>query len=292
VFNFLAILKHTSKNILGIFAQQSTVYASSIERKQALEKLLYAADVGPRTTKKLVHTLEQKLTTVVNQTQQTTIIKETLVTLLSQQTYKLNNPVILCVGINGSGKTSALIKLANFLRRDNKKVLLAAADTFRAAGAQQLTEQAQYYGLETVSGSPGQDPASVVYQACEQFEAQKHNYLLIDTAGRLQSNTNLMNELAKIKRIIAKKLGADATTTLLVLDSMLGQNSFSQAQIFHEQLAIDGIILTKLDGAAKGGIIFAIIQELQLPIAYITYGIGLQDIAPFDAQQFVDKFLT
>jgi fused signal recognition particle receptor len=101
-----------------------------------------------------------------------------------------------------------------------------------------------------------------------------------------------MNELAKIKRIIAKKLGADATTTLLVLDSMLGQNSFSQAQIFHEQLAIDGIILTKLDGAAKGGIIFAIIQELQLPIAYITYGIGLQDIAPFDAQQFVDKFLT
>lgn len=293
MFGFLTSLKNTGKNIINLFTHQTSDNSFDTTK---LEQLLLAADVGPQATKKLCAELQKKLKVITDEKEQIALIKKVFLELLSQKQFILTKPVILCVGINGSGKTSTLIKLACLLRSTGKNVLLCAADTFRAAGAQQLVEQADKLGIAVVSGAPNQDPASVVYRACEEFHAKQnqppYDYLLIDTAGRLQSNTNLMLELAKIKRIIAKKLDADSITTLLMLDSMLGQNSFNQAKIFHEQLTVDGIILTKLDGSAKGGIIFAVAQELQVPVAYITYGEATGDIAPFDAPTFVDSFLS
>jgi len=268
-----------------------------------LEVILLEADVGVRTTRALMQELNSRFS--FGQLVKGRDLKKALEFLLNdllvgkrfgelklEQDYpEQNYPVILFVGVNGSGKTTAIGKLASRLKADGKKVLLAAADTFRAAATEQLAEWAKMVGVDIVTGREGQDPASVVFQAAEKFKNEGYDYLIVDTAGRLQTKVNLMNELAKIKRVIAKILGEDNITILLTVDSMLGQNSLEQAQIFNESANVDGIILTKMDGTGKGGIVFAIVQELKIPIAYITFGENVEAIKSFDAQEYVKELL-
>ena len=199
--------------------------------------------------------------------------------------------VFVLVGINGSGKTTSVAKLAYQCAQKGKKVLLVAADTFRAAAVAQLESWARATGTDIVTGAPGQDPASVVFTGCQQFIQGSYDILIIDTAGRLHTKANLMNELGKVMRIITKNVPEKKVQTLLTIDAMLGQSSFGQAQLFKECAQVDGVILTKMDGTGKGGVIFAIAAELKLPVAYITFGEAVGDIKRFVSTEFVTQLL-
>ena len=196
--------------------------------------------------------------------------------------------VILVVGVNGSGKTTSIAKLAWALQRDGKKILLAAADTFRAAAIDQLGIWSQRLGVELVHHQPGADPAAVAFDACDAAIARKADVLIVDTAGRLQTKVNLMKELEKIRNVVARKVPGAPHETLLVLDATVGQNAISQAQHFHEATAITGIFLAKLDGTAKGGIVVAIHDQLKIPVKFVGVGEKLDDIEPFDPGRFVE----
>jgi fused signal recognition particle receptor len=190
--------------------------------------------------------------------------------------------------VNGSGKTTVAGKLAHAL---GNRVLLVGADTFRAAAGQQLAVWAERTQAAIMAGAPGQDPASVVHQACEQFKTGNYDTLIIDTAGRLQTKAPLMKELEKIRRTITKQLPTETVHTLLTIDATLGQNSLEQAQIFHEVTPLDGLVLTKMDGTSKGGMVFAISQALQIPVAYVSYGESKEAFALFEPSKFVDELL-
>jgi len=198
----------------------------------------------------------------------------------------------MLVGINGSGKTTCASKLAAHYKGQGKRVLLVAADTFRAAAVEQLAEWADKTNIAIYTGTAAQDPAAVVYGGCEKFEKENYDVIIVDTAGRLQTKVNLMNELSKIRRIIDKKLPGEKMQILLTIDGMIGQNSFEQARLFKECTSVDGIILTKMDGTGKGGIVFAIASELAIPIKYITFGENLTSIKEFDAENYVDELLA
>ncbi len=199
--------------------------------------------------------------------------------------------VILLVGINGSGKTTFAAKLAAKLKSEGKKVLLVAGDTFRAAATSQLMVWGERIGTQVFVGSDSQDPASVIFDACSQFKSNNYDHIIIDTAGRLQTKVNLMRELEKMRKIIDKQLPEASVGTWLTIDSMLGQNSFAQAEIFHEAATLDGLILTKLDGSGKGGIVFAITENLNVPILYITFGEQPEDVKAFSAPEYVQTVL-
>jgi fused signal recognition particle receptor len=258
-----------------------------------LKKLLISADTGAQTTNKII----EKLTSDIKNTKITTLeqarleLEALLLTELESCCKKDNldfSPkIVMMVGVNGSGKTTFVSKLANKLKSENKKILLVAGDTFRAAATQQLQEWAKRIGVDIFIGNENQDPASVVFDACTKFKSEKYDNIIIDTAGRLQTKVNLMKELEKIKKIIGKVLPEDKIVTWLTVDAMLGQNSFAQAEVFHESTNLDGIVLTKLDGTGKGGIVFSITQKLKLPILYFTYGEKLDDIKLFDAREYV-----
>ena len=195
--------------------------------------------------------------------------------------------VILMVGVNGVGKTTTIGKLAKQLNEQGKKVLLCAGDTFRAAGAEQLSIWAERSGAEIVRHEEGSDPAAVVYDAICAAKARGSDVIIIDTAGRLHNKQNLMNELNKISRIITRELPDADVETLMVLDATTGQNGLIQAKQFLETAGLTGIVLTKLDGTAKGGIVFAIANELKLPVKYVGVGEGVDDLIPFEAEDFV-----
>ncbi|MBI4674862.1 MAG: signal recognition particle-docking protein FtsY [Chloroflexi bacterium] len=196
--------------------------------------------------------------------------------------------VILMVGVNGSGKTTSIGKLAQYLRAQNKRVLLAAGDTFRAAAIEQLQVWGERVKVNVIAHQQGSDPGAVAFDAYQSAKANNADVLIIDTAGRLQSKTNLMKELEKIARVLQKNDPTAPHETLLVLDAVMGQNGLNQAREFKKAVPLTGILLAKLDGTAKGGIVFAIAQELKLPIQYIGTGEGLDDLAEFDAQEFVN----
>ena len=204
----------------------------------------------------------------------------------------LKGDLYLLVGINGSGKTTAAAKLAYQYKQENKRVLFIAADTFRAAATQQLAQWAQKLGADIVIGAEGQDPASVIFTGIQKFKQEQFDVLIIDTAGRLQTKINLMKELEKIKRVINSQLPQTPITILLTIDAMLGQNSFEQAKLFHESTPIDGVILTKMDGTGKGGIVFGITNELKIPIAYISFGEKPEQFTLFNAQEYVHDLLN
>jgi fused signal recognition particle receptor len=257
-----------------------------------LEKILIASDVGIKTTKYIMERLRAQHI----QTGQALhkALNDILCEIMVQVSIPLINQtpsVFLMVGINGSGKTTTIGKLAFWWAQQGKKVLIVAADTFRAAAVAQVEEWSKKSSVDFFSGTGTKDPAAVVHEGCEKFVQGNYDILLIDTAGRLQTKTPLMNELSKIRRVISKKLTTTPVITLLTLDGMLGQNSFEQARLFKEATDVSGVVLTKMDGTGKGGIIFSVLTELAIPIVYITYGEQIKDIAVFDGKKYVEELL-
>ena len=195
--------------------------------------------------------------------------------------------VILIAGVNGSGKTTSIAKLAHLFNKQGKKVLVAACDTFRAAAVEQLALWAKRSGVDLVKGQTGADPASVAHDACEKARAKHYDILIVDTAGRLHTQTHLMRELEKIQRILAKQIPGAPHEALMILDATNGQNAIAQAQEFQKTIQSTGLIVTKLDGTAKGGSVFAIRRKLELPVKLIGVGEGMDDLEPFDPDAFV-----
>lgn len=261
-----------------------------------LEETLISADVGVNTTIELVDKLRVRVDKerVRDTARVQAMLKEELLALLQiphpqSPISDLQSPyVILIVGVNGSGKTTSIAKLANYYKAQDKKVLLAAADTFRAAAIDQLKIWGQRVGVDVVAHQPGADPGAVAFDAWQAAKARHADCLMVDTAGRLQTHFNLMKELEKIARVLQKNDPRAPHETLLVLDAVTGQNGLQQAREFKKATPLTGLILTKLDGTAKGGIVFAIAQELQVPIKFVGTGETLDDFAEFDAQAFVD----
>lgn len=237
-------------------------------------------DVGKRLRARVVQ-LDEVLGTIASQTQQ--MLQQDGVDLQFAETAPT---VILVVGVNGSGKTTSIGKLAHHLRRSGRQVILGAGDTFRAAAVEQLTVWAGRLGCEIVTGKPGADPASVAYQTVEKALQTGAEVAIIDTAGRLQTQSNLMQQLDKIRRVVGKKIDGAPHEVLLVLDATAGQNAISQARGFSEAAGCTGIILAKLDGSAKGGVILPIRKQFDLPVKFVGLGEGIEDLARFDAESF------
>lgn len=259
-----------------------------------LEELLILSDVGVSTAERVVQGM-RKLTWE-RRFRKGNEAREGLIELLTRM-LETEEPamhlttipsVILMTGVNGVGKTTTIGKLAALYAREGKKVLMCAGDTFRAAAAEQLTVWAQRAGAEIVKHEEGSDPGAVVFDALSAASARGSDLVIIDTAGRLHNKQNLMNELGKIRRIIDRSLPSADTETLLVLDATTGQNGLIQARQFAETAGLTGIVLTKLDGTAKGGIVFAIANELKLPVRFVGTGERIDDLIPFDAKSFVE----
>ena len=258
---------------------------------EELEELLITSDIGVQTTMALMERIATAK--VANAEEVKQLIKEEILSILPSpspvQEIKKSTPhVILVVGVNGVGKTTTIGKIAASLNTSGKKVLIAAADTFRAAAVEQLMIWAQKAGAEFVKHADNADPAAVAFDAVAAAKARECDIVLIDTAGRLHTKVNLMEELKKIKRTVAKQIQGAPHEILLVLDATTGQNALSQAKLFNEALAITGLALTKLDGTAKGGIVIAICSSLNIPLQYIGIGEKVEDLRPFDAGQFID----
>jgi len=263
---------------------------------EEVEELLILSDVGVETAEKIIEDLRRKSkeTGATDASEIINTLKEELVSLFNQtgsegiNTDQKKPYVISIVGVNGTGKTTTIGKLAYRFRSDGKKVLLAAADTFRAAAIEQLEIWAKRAGADIVHTQAGADPAAVAFDAVKAAMARQVDILLIDTAGRLHTKTNLMEELAKIHRVLQKQIPGAPHETLLVMDATTGQNGLSQARKFAEAVNVTGIVLTKLDGTAKGGIVFSIIRELDIPVRYIGVGEQIDDIEEFDPNMFVE----
>lgn len=265
---------------------------------EELEETLIMSDMGVQTTEAVIEKLQEDVKE--NHIKEPAACRQYLMNSIKEQMhvgetdYEFENrtSVVLFVGVNGVGKTTTIGKLALKLKDRGKRVVLAAADTFRAAAADQLNVWAERAGAEIISGQEGQDPASVVYDAVSAAKARKADVLLVDTAGRLHNKKNLMNELNKIYRILDREYSDAYLETLLVLDGTTGQNALVQARSFAEAAHITGIVLTKLDGTAKGGIAVAIQSELGIPVKYIGVGESIEDLQKFDADEFVDALFT
>jgi fused signal recognition particle receptor len=261
---------------------------------EELEELLVTSDLGMDITMKLMEQIRKKAKRLKTADELKQVLKEELVALFPDTPPADSHPlpappqVIMMVGVNGTGKTTTLGKLAMRYTRQGKKVLIAAADTFRAAAIEQVEVWADRAGASIVRHKEGADPAAVAYDAVEAAIARKMDIVLVDTAGRLHTQKNLMEELKKIKRSIHKKLATAPHEVLMVLDATTGQNAISQAKRFHEAVGITQIALTKLDGTAKGGIVAGIASTMDLPISYIGVGEGIDDLQEFDPQQFIN----
>lgn len=261
---------------------------------EGLEEILIMADIGIKTTTSIIEELKQKVKD--NKIKEPTECRELLIDSIKEQMhvedhdydFEDKKSAVLIVGVNGVGKTTSIGKLAGQLKGKGKKVLLAAADTFRAAAIEQLTEWANRANVDIIAQKTGSDPAAVVYDAVSAAKARDVDVLICDTAGRLHNNKNLMEELKKINKIIDREYPEAHKETLVVLDGTTGQNALAQAKEFNEVADITGIILTKLDGTAKGGIAIAIQSELNIPVKYIGIGEQIDDLQRFNAEDFVN----
>ncbi len=261
---------------------------------QELEELLIQGDVGANTTIEVVDRVRARVDKehIREADKAEAILKEELVHLLDvrrRPAPRVPLNVILIVGVNGSGKTTSIAKLARHFQQQNKRVMLAAADTFRAAAIDQLRLWGDRLGIEVIHHEPNGDPGAVVFDAVQAAERRGIDVLIVDTAGRLHTKYNLMQELKKVRNVTGKSLPGAPHETLLVLDGTTGQNALAQAQHFKEAVEVTGVILAKLDGTAKGGMAFTIAKELALPILYVGTGEKAEDLAEFDPQEFVDS---
>ena len=262
------------------------------ELLEELEELLITADVGAGTTDAIIEALRDKIQSdrIKEPDDARTALREILTEMIGEGeplNIDGNLSVVLIIGVNGVGKTTSIAKIAKLLKRDGKKVILAAADTFRAAAIDQLAIWADRVGVDLIKHTEGSDPAAVVFDAVSAAKTRKADVLIIDTAGRLHNKKNLMDELAKINRVISRELPDAKRDTLLVLDSTTGQNAIMQAKEFKNTADITGLILTKLDGTAKGGIVFSIKRELSIPVKFICVGEKEDDLEKFSADEFV-----
>jgi len=267
---------------------------------EELEEILFTSDIGVRASQELVESVREKVNRrqLKDPEKLKDALKEHILSFLdvAAAEHAMPSPgepmVILVVGVNGVGKTTTIGKIAHAFRVQGKKVMLAAADTYRAAAVEQLGIWANRVGAEIVQREASADPSAVVFDAITAAISKQVDVVLIDTAGRLHTNTNLMGELEKIQRVTGRKLPGAPHETWLVLDATTGQNAISQAKIFNASLGITGIILTKLDGTAKGGIVVGISHELNIPVIYIGIGEKLDDLRPFNAEEFVQAIFA
>lgn len=281
-----------SASITNLVLGKKTLDAELIE---LIETQLLTADVGVPATQQLIDHLTQKMDRkeLTNGDAVLACLQEEMKAILRPQESILTIPennkpfVILVIGINGSGKTTTIGKLAKHLQAMGKKVMLAAGDTFRAAAIEQLQIWGERNQIPVIAQAPGADTAAVIFDAMEAAKARGIDILIADTAGRLHTQTNLMEELKKVKRVLMKIDASAPHETLLVLDASIGQNALNQAKQFHEAIGITGIAITKLDGTAKGGILFSIAKSLNIPIRYIGVGEAIEDLRPFDSEEFV-----
>ena len=263
-----------------------------------LEELLIAADTGVETTEKLITRVRERVSKqkMSDGQQVRAVLMDEMTSMLQvdgNRTAAAASPrIILVVGVNGSGKTTSIAKLGYIYKRDGSKVLLAAADTFRAAAIDQLKWWGDKIGAEVIAHQPGADPGAVVFDAVQAAKTRGAQILIVDTAGRLQTKFNLMEELKKIRRVVQRVDPSAPHETLLVLDANTGQNGVSQAKSFTEAVGITGIILTKLDSTAKGGIVLAICDQLKIPVRFIGTGETVEDLAPFDPRSFVEAVMS
>ncbi len=260
---------------------------------EELEEILIQADVGMNTSLELVERIrsQAKKRKINDAAEVTDLIKEAIRDILDTEEVPLNiaaekPTVILVVGVNGAGKTTSIAKLANKFKKENKRVMLAAGDTFRAAAIDQLQIWADRVGVELIKHQEGADPGAVVFDAISAARARKADILIIDTAGRLQNKSNLMKEISKVRKVIEKEIPEAPHEVLLVLDATTGQNAISQARIFGEATGVTGIVLTKLDGTAKGGIVIAVAKELNIPVKFVGIGEGMEDLRAFSPEVF------
>ena len=264
-----------------------------------LEALLIGADLGVSTASAIIEDLKARYKErEIRKTDEIVdYLKEDLKAQLTERPNALSESdtpptVVMVVGVNGTGKTTSIGKLSHYLKKRGKRVLLSASDTFRAAAVEQLDIWAQRVGIDIVKHATGADPAAVAFDACEAALARGADYLIIDTAGRLHTNKNLMQELAKIQRVIGKKIPNAPHEVLLVLDATTGQNALSQTRVFKEFVNVTGLFLAKLDGTAKGGIVISILREIDTPVKFIGVGETLEDIEPFDSGRFVEALFS
>lgn len=288
-------LTKTRDNIAaGIDAVFSGFSKIDEEFYEEIEEILVMGDLGVKATEAIIENLKQKVKE--QHIKDPAACKELLINSIKEQMevgetayrFEEERAVVLVIGVNGVGKTTTVGKLAGKFKEQGKKVILGAADTFRAAAGGQLSEWANRAGVEMIGGQEGADPASVVYDAVAAAKARNADILLCDTAGRLHNKKNLMEELKKINRILEREFAEAYRETLVVLDATTGQNALSQAKQFKEVADITGIVLTKMDGTAKGGIAVAIQSELGIPVKYIGVGESIDDLQKFDAEQFVN----
>lgn len=304
VLNFLktgyqSVKKAFAKTGSLLGSRLQSIFAGKIDEDtlEDLEQALYEADLGVKTAMKLTDRVRElhKKNPNLKSEEYLKELKSDIFEILGGGIHGLNEApenetltVILVVGVNGSGKTTSIAKIANHLKANGKKVLVGAADTFRAAAVDQLEMWAQSIGIDIVKGRPGSDPAAVTFDAVTAAKARGCDVVIIDTAGRLQSKTHLMQELEKIKRSCKKVVPTAPHETLLVIDANTGQNGIDQAKTFNQYTPITGLILTKLDGSAKGGIVVGTQEELKIPVKFIGVGEKVEDFQPFDRQSFVN----
>ncbi len=289
-------IKDKFKKIYNTFTSQvNTLFSRNKVDEQFLQELsvlLICADTGVKTTAQIIDKLRKDLPKITDPEQVKVELENLLVEKLNVEASPVLMPKItLLVGVNGSGKTTFAAKFANLLRLQNKRVLLVAGDTFRAAATQQLSEWGTKINVPVFVGRESQDPASVIFDACKKFGQENFDHLIIDTAGRLQTKVNLMKEIEKIRKTLDRQLPGQEICTWLTIDSMNGQNSLRQAEIFKEATELNGVILTKLDGTGKGGIVFSVTEQFKIPILYITLGEKIEDIKIFDAREYVHGLL-
>lgn len=294
-------LSKTRKEMSGKIDSILSIYKKiDDELFDELEEALVTADVGVKTTMELIDGLKERVKS--EKVNDPNLIKNLLkdeIKALMNKSVEYNNlniepspAVILVVGVNGVGKTTTIGKLSHNFKKDGKKVLIAAGDTFRAAAIEQLEEWSNRAGVEIVSHKEGSDPAAVIFDGIYAAKSRKSDILICDTAGRLHNKSNLMNELNKIFRVVEREFSEATKEVLLVLDATTGQNAINQAKVFKEVANITGVALTKLDGTAKGGVVIALQAELGLPIKLIGVGEGIDDLQPFDIDYFVDAIFV
>lgn len=287
------------KNTLSKIYNQCTSAFSSLfsrttfnqESLDELEKILISADTGSATTRYILENLKKEAPAGADGAAMKATLERILLQILQKKSFSSSAQIYLLVGINGSGKTTTAAKLALKAQKEGKKVLFVAGDTFRAAATQQLHEWGKKLNIPVVIGAQDQDPASVVFAGITRFKQENFDVVIVDTAGRLQTKINLMKELEKIKRVITTQAPNSTLCTLLTVDAMLGQNSLEQAKLFNESTSLDGILLTKMDGTGKGGIVFAISHQLNIPIGFISYGEQPEHLKLFDAPEYVHDLL-